>query len=148
MPKIRKRIEDETNKISNLFENEVIENTKNEKYILELPSQGIPRDELLKTVNRYLDLGKLHISFIVHMIIFFFHLGKYKWKEGFISGAIYYYDEELIKLLTEVFGIASYTNPLHSDIFPGICKMEAEVVRFVVNLFHGGRTACGTVWIY
>lgn len=48
-------------------------------------------------------------------------------------------------MLTEVYGLASYTNPLHSDIFPGICKMEAEVVRLVVNLFHGDSNACGTV---
>lgn len=61
---------------------------------------------------------------------------------------MYYYDEELIKVLTEVYGLASYTNPLHSDIFPGICKMEAEVVRFVINLFHGSLNACGTVCNY
>lgn len=82
------------------------------------------------------------------MYVLIFFLGKYNWKEGFISGAIYYYDEELIKFLTEVYGLASYTNPLHSDIFPGICKMEAEVVRLVVNLFHGDHNSCGTVSIF
>jgi len=127
IPKFKKQIEKETKTISELFENEVIENTKDEKYILEIPSYGMPRDDLIKTINRYLNLG------------------KYKWKEGYISGAIYYYDEELIKFLTEVYGLASYTNPLHSDIFPGICKMEAEVVRFVVNLFHGNSNTCGTM---
>lgn len=44
-----------------MFENEVIENTKCEKYIVEIPPQGIPRDELIKTVIRYLNLGKLHV---------------------------------------------------------------------------------------
>ncbi|VVC28150.1 Pyridoxal phosphate-dependent transferase, subdomain 2,Pyridoxal phosphate-dependent transferase [Cinara cedri] len=127
IPKFKKKIEEETKIISDLFENEIIENTKGEKYIIELPSQGISQDELIKTVNRYLNLG------------------KYNWKEGFISGAIYYYDEKLIQFLTQVYGLASYTNPLHSDIFPGICKMEAEVVRFVVNLFHGDSNACGTM---
>lgn len=58
IPKFKKQVEEETKKISDLFENEVIENTKSEKYIIELPSQGIPRDELIKTVNRYLNLGK------------------------------------------------------------------------------------------
>lgn len=58
IPKFKKQVEEETKKISDLFENEVIENTKSEKYIVELPSQGIPRDELIKTVNRYLNLGK------------------------------------------------------------------------------------------
>lgn len=86
------------------------------------------------------------VNIITKMYLQWF-LGKYNWKEGFISGAIYYYDEELIKLLTEIYGLASYTNPLHSDIFPGICKMEAEIVRMVVDLFHGNSNACGTVSI-
>lgn len=80
------------------------------------------------------------------LILILHFIGKYNWKEGFISGAIYYYDEELIKLLTQVYGLASYTNPLHCDIFPGICKMEAEVVRLVANLFHGDSNTCGTVF--
>jgi len=83
-----------------------------------------------------------------YLIYIFCVLGKYNWKDGFISGAVYYYDKDLIKFLTEVYGLASYTNPLHSDIFPGICKMEAEIVRLVVNLFHGNSNACGTVCIY
>lgn len=71
--------------------------------------------------------------------------GNYDWKKGFVSGAVYYSDENLIDLLTKVYGIASYTNPLHSDVFPGVCKMEAEVVRICANLFNGGPDACGTV---
>lgn len=61
IPKFKKQIEEETKKISNMFENEVIENTKSEKYIVEIPPQGIPKDELIKTVIRYLNLGKLHV---------------------------------------------------------------------------------------
>lgn len=44
-----------------------------------------------------------------------------------------------------MYGLASYTNPLHPDVFPGVCKMEAEVVRMAANLFHGDSDACGTV---
>lgn len=69
IPKFKKQIEEETKKISNMFENGVIENTKNEKYIVEIPPQGIPRDELLKTVIRYLNLGKLHICTLKKPII-------------------------------------------------------------------------------
>ena len=71
--------------------------------------------------------------------------GDYDWKNGFVSGAVYYYSEELVELLTKVYGMASYTNPLHVDIFPGICKMEAEIVRICANLFHGSENSCGTV---
>lgn len=44
-----------------------------------------------------------------------------------------------------IYAIASYTNPLHPDVFPGVCKMEAEVVRMTCNLFHGDHETCGTV---
>lgn len=63
IPKFKKQVEDETKKISDLFENEVKENTKSEKYIVKLPSKGIPKDNLIEIVNRYINLGKLNISF-------------------------------------------------------------------------------------
>jgi sphinganine-1-phosphate aldolase len=75
----------------------------------------------------------------------YFFAGEYDWKDGFVSGTVYNYNPDLIKLLTEVYGRASYTNPLHPDVFPGVCKMEAEVVRITANLFHGGPDSCGTV---
>lgn len=77
-----------------------------------------------------------------------FPAGDYDWKDGFVSGAVYNYNPDLIKLLTEVYGRASYTNPLHPDVFPGVCKMEAEVVRITANLFRGGPNSCGTVRVY
>jgi hypothetical protein len=36
---------------------------------------------------------------------------------------------ELTDIMTEVYGLAAWTNPLHADAFPGIRKMEAEIVR-------------------
>lgn len=39
----------------------------------------------------------------------------------------------------------AWTNPLHSDVFPDIRKMEAEVVQMCVAMFNGGSEACGTV---
>lgn len=71
--------------------------------------------------------------------------GNYDWEKGRVSGSIYYYNQDLIKLVTEVYGKASYTNPLHTDVFPGVCKMEAEVVRMCANLFHGTPESCGTM---
>jgi sphinganine-1-phosphate aldolase len=47
--------------------------------------------------------------------------------------------------MTEVYGLAAWTNPLHPDTFPGVRKMEAEIVRMACSLFHGGDDSCGTV---
>lgn len=62
-----------------------------------------------------------------------------------MSGAVYYYSQDLIDIVSEVYSKTSYTNPLHSDLFPGLCKMEAEVVQIAANLFNGSDKACGTV---
>lgn len=47
--------------------------------------------------------------------------------------------------LPQVYGDFAWSNPLHPDIFPGVRKMEAEVVRMTCTLFHGGPNSCGTV---
>ena len=41
--------------------------------------------------------------------------------------------------MTKVYGMAAWTNPLHPDAFPGIRKMEAEVVRMCCDLFNVSR---------
>ena len=63
-----------------------------------------------------------------------------------MSGCVYRCaDAELKELMRDVYHLASFTNPLHVDIFPGVCKMEAEVVRMACRLFGGDERSCGTV---
>jgi Fe-S cluster assembly ATPase SufC len=33
------------------------------------------------------------------------------------------------------------SNPLHPDVFPGVRKMEAEIVSMCLDLFHGPNGA-------
>ena len=47
--------------------------------------------------------------------------------------------------MTTVYGMTAYTNPLNPDAFPGIRKMEAEVVRMTGNLFYGDEEMIGTM---
>src|SRR6185437_5369691 len=54
-------------------------------------------------------------------------------------------DTSLTKLMSQVFDKTAYTNPLHSDVFPGITKMEAEIVRMVCDLYNGSADTCGTL---
>jgi sphinganine-1-phosphate aldolase len=54
-----------------------------------------------------------------------------RWEDGKVSGAVYHGGEELLHLQAmamETFGVA---NPIHPDVFPGVRKMEAEVVAMV-----------------
>nr|CAH7728754.1 unnamed protein product [Callosobruchus chinensis] len=127
IPKLRKKIEDELEKVSEGFEEEVRERTKHLKYMLYLPENGLGSDDILKQLRTNLGLG------------------DYNWKSGSVSGTVYYHNPELISMLGDVYKQTSYTNPLHPDIFPGVCKMEAEVIRIAANLFHGDEETCGTM---
>lgn len=77
--------------------------------------------------------------------IFTISSGAYDYKSGNISGAVYHVNEDIVRVACEAYSQTAYTNPLHADVFPGINKMEAEVVRMAVNLFHGDDDCCGTV---
>lgn len=54
-----------------------------------------------------------------------------RWEDGRVSGAVYHGGGELMKLQTEAFGMFTVANPIHPDVFPGVRKMEAEVVAMV-----------------
>lgn len=66
-----------------------------------------------------------------------------RWEDGYVSGAVYHGEDELIELQTEAFGKFTVANPIHPDVFPGVRKMEAEIVSMVLNLFHAPPGAAG-----
>lgn len=127
IPSVRRKIDDEISKISTSIEADVIKRTEGLKYFTKLPYNGMNKEEIIDLVDRYVTLG------------------NYKWKEGRVSGAVYNYSNDLAELVAAVYQRTSYTNPLHPDIFPGINKMEAEVVRMSLVLFKGSLDSVGTV---
>jgi sphinganine-1-phosphate aldolase len=54
-----------------------------------------------------------------------------RWEDGRVSGAVYHGGEDLLKLQTEAIGKFCVANPIHPDVFPGVRKMEAEIVAMV-----------------
>lgn len=66
-----------------------------------------------------------------------------KWEEGYVSGAVYHGEDALLKLQTEAYGKFTVANPIHPDVFPGVRKMEAEIVAMVLNLFNAPPGAAG-----
>ncbi|XP_063604047.1 sphingosine-1-phosphate lyase-like [Penaeus indicus] len=70
--------------------------------------------------------------------------GNYAWQDGKISGGAFSGgNEDLSDVLLKVYGMTALTNPLHADMFPGVRKMEAEIVRMTLSIFHGDDEACG-----
>lgn len=66
-----------------------------------------------------------------------------RWEDGFVSGAVYHGEDDLLKLQTEAYGKFTVANPIHPDVFPGVRKMEAEVVAMVLSMFHAPPTGAG-----
>ncbi|XP_016149721.1 sphingosine-1-phosphate lyase 1-like [Sinocyclocheilus grahami] len=92
-----------------------------------LPAQGLTHKQLFDKIREYETLSEVD------------------WAKGKVSGAVYWGDEKLTDLLVKVYGEFAWSNPLHPDLFPGVRKMEAEVVRMTCALFNGGPDSCGTV---
>ena len=66
-----------------------------------------------------------------------------RWEDGYVSGAVYHGEDDLLRLQTEAYGKFTVANPIHPDVFPGVRKMEAEVVAMVLNLFNAPPGAAG-----
>ncbi|XP_053162023.1 sphingosine-1-phosphate lyase 1 isoform X2 [Hemicordylus capensis] len=96
-------------------------------YVKTLPEKGLSQPEVMHKIQEYSSMGDVH------------------WEDGKVSGAVYSGETELTNLFVKVYKDFAWTNPLHPDIFPGLRKMEAEVVRMTCNLFHGGPSSCGAV---
>ncbi len=63
-----------------------------------------------------------------------------KWKDGFVSGAVYHGDQEHIDFLNKVYAINSQSNPLHSDIWPSTAKFEAEIIAMTAQMLGADKT--------
>ena len=101
---------------------------KGEKFLVNLPAEGLQKADILTLFKKYQSLSKVN------------------WRGGRASGTVYSdLATEVSALIAEVYAETAYTNPLHPECFPGINKMEAEIVRMVVNLFNGGEECCGTL---
>ncbi|XP_053244495.1 sphingosine-1-phosphate lyase 1 [Podarcis raffonei] len=96
-------------------------------YVKILPAKGLSQPDVLKKMKEYSSMGEVN------------------WEDGKVSGTVYSGDQKLTDLLVKVYEEFAWSNPLHPDIFPGVRKMEAEVVRMACNLFHGGPKSCGTM---
>tara|TARA_B100000963_G_scaffold66501_1_gene54678 strand:+ start:4836 stop:6320 length:1485 start_codon:yes stop_codon:yes gene_type:complete len=62
-----------------------------------------------------------------------------------ISGCIYTCDVDLEFKIKNISNKFLYSNPLHPDIYPGLIKMESEVVKMVGHLFDLPKDGGGNI---
>lgn len=120
LPMVQNKLQEEMSKTRGDFEKEMTSAGAHLNDILALPETGHSKQAIMDLTKTYMGLG------------------EFDWTKGTQSGTVYNGNPDLTSLMTEVYGMAAWTNPLHPDTFPGIRKMEAEVVRMCCTLFNGG----------
>ncbi|CAL4177491.1 unnamed protein product, partial [Meganyctiphanes norvegica] len=96
--------------------------------ITALPAKSMSKEDVLKTTADLLGIT------------------DFNWQNGSISGGVFSgNDPHYNSLLTQIYGMTAWTNPLHADVFPGTRKMEAEIVRMTIGMFHGDEHCAGSI---
>ena len=95
-----------------------------------LPSVGRDRDEIIQEMNAIKAREES------------------RWRDGFVSGAVYNNDPTFIDFLNQVYAIHSQSNALHTDVWPSASKFEAEVVAMSAHMLGASQTTdkiCGSI---
>lgn len=127
LPSIQKKIDSELQKTVVLIEKELVKNDEALLQFPELPATGLHSDVILSEMDHLQDL-----------------LAHSDWENGKVSGAVYHGGMDLLQLQLKAYERYSVANQLHPDVFPGIRKMEAEVVSMVLKLFNAPASGCGS----
>ncbi|GMM36370.1 sphinganine-1-phosphate aldolase [Saccharomycopsis crataegensis] len=126
LPPAKKQVNKEVQKALDSIEDTLVIRDPNFRYFNELPQHGLSNDEIFDEFEKY--SGMKHND----------------WENGKVSGAVYHGGKELIYLQAKAFEKYCVSNQLHPDAFPGLRKMESEVVSMCLNLFNAPETGCGT----
>ena len=125
-PIIRGYVESEINKTKTLVEGSFDKmNSAGPRKNYALPRKGLNRDEILRECEEHAKMGDCN------------------WRDGRVSGAVYMYDVEHKEILHDVYSYFAETNPLHPEVFPGVRKMEAEIVSMCLDMYNGDNGECG-----
>jgi len=134
VPSVRKRIEGKYDGIMEELKELVKPHTCSSFCFSRIPEKGIHRETILAEMEK---LTRNEES---------------RWRDGFVSGAVYHGDQEHIGFLNRVYNLSSQSNPLHSDVWPSTVKYEAEIVAMTARMLGSqavdtgtGERVCGTV---
>ena len=115
LPNVKEQIEAESAKVRKGFSEEMQAPTSQLSEMIHLPKNGLNDQDILKLTENYLGCG------------------KYNWKDGTLSGTVYNGNDALTELMTKVYGMAAWTNPLHPDAFPGTLCMIFTILLTLCN---------------
>ncbi|KAF2865364.1 pyridoxal phosphate-dependent transferase [Massariosphaeria phaeospora] len=125
LPGVRTKVQTQVAESILKIERKLVPSGPGVERIVALPAQGWSEEQVRKALT---DLEGLEHT---------------RWEDGRVSGAVYHGGADLIRLQTEAFGKFTVSNPIHPDVFPGVRKMEAEIVAMVLSLFSAPEEAVG-----
>ncbi|RMZ43950.1 hypothetical protein AFCA_012625 [Aspergillus flavus] len=124
-PRKFKRVDKDIEAISNSIVQKLAQHGADARRNLSLPKEGWDIEKVEAELN------ELH------------NLDHTRWEDGRVSGAVYHGGNELLEMQTRAIGKFSVSNPIHPDVFPGVRKMEAEIVAMILAAFHGPEDGAG-----
>lgn len=125
LPLVRDKVDQQVSEATEKMQLELMKNDASLLQFPTLPSPGLPEGEVS------LQLG--HLLELKHS----------DWQHGRVSGAVYHGGKDLLQMQANAYAQFLVANQLHPDVFPGVRKMDAEVVAMVSSLFHS-PSSCGT----
>lgn len=123
LPGVRGIVERERAKQIATFRGEVASREVEKiNYLMEVPLAGLDADSVMQELE-----DRAGNDF------------RYADGESKASGTIYMAGDVHRELLNDAYCMFSQANPLHTDLFPSIRRMEAEVVAMTASLLGGGH---------
>lgn len=113
LPGVRRQVDKQVNEALTNLESKLAPQGPGLTKYMSLPKQGWSTEQVRAELDKL--AGMKHT----------------KWEDGRVSGAVYHGGDDLLKLQTSAFGQFAVSNPIHPDVFPGVRKMEAEIVAMV-----------------
>ncbi|CAD6192313.1 unnamed protein product [Caenorhabditis auriculariae] len=129
IPFVRAEIDKQLAEVNEELANSLVYHGDNGKFFTSLPANGFGSEELVQLADIY------------------DRMEGPKYLEGRVSGAVFSdeSDSEEMKTYVEIFKKFAWSNPLWPKLFPGVRKMEAEVVRMCCDMMNGDAETCGTM---
>ncbi|RFU33709.1 hypothetical protein B7463_g2633, partial [Scytalidium lignicola] len=125
IPSVRVKVQQQLAKTTQKLQSALVPSGPNVTKYLNLPKKGWTQEAVLAELEE--------LATMKHT----------RWEDGCVSGAVYHGGNDLLGLQKEAYGKFTVANPIHPDVFPGVRKMEAEVVAMVLKLFNSPADAAG-----
>ena len=92
-----------------------------------MPAAGLPESQILARIERGAkESDKLYTN-----------------DKGNLAGGVYRKGVDHWNFISECIRLSIVSNPLHSSDFGYIIHMEAEIIRWTLNLYKGDKNTCG-----